>query len=358
MRASSTIKETDTLEDSVLVNNIPEVATLVPALNIALSGSTTGGLKRGITTLNAESRHFKTLFALVMAKAYLDKHKEAVLLFYDSEFGAGKSYFTSLGIDPNRVLHTPVEDIEFLLHDVMVQLDAMEKNDKVIIVVDSIGGLGSRKEATDALDGKDTTDMTRAKRLKSVSRLLPVRLVKNDVPMILINHVYKTMEMYAKTIIGGGTGLLLASDVAFIITRAQEKDDKTKEILGYDFNLTVEKSRYVAEKSKISIQVRFDGGINIYSGLLELALESKHVTKPKQGQYQLVDPESGEILSDIVYKEKDTNCDEFFGGILKDPRFNKFVEEKYKLSYSKLLEDSPQSVTVEFKSKTKKVKEA
>ena len=61
--------------------------TSVPMVNVALSGSMDGGLSPGLTVLAGPSKHFKTSFALLMAGAYMDKHPNAVMLFYDSEFG-------------------------------------------------------------------------------------------------------------------------------------------------------------------------------------------------------------------------------------------------------------------------------
>ena len=90
IRKTSTIKIASVLEDSIFFNEVDETATDIPAINIALSGSLTGGLKSGITTLAGPSRHFKTMYGLIMASAYLKKHKEAALIFYDSEFGSPK----------------------------------------------------------------------------------------------------------------------------------------------------------------------------------------------------------------------------------------------------------------------------
>ena len=49
---------------------------------------------------------------------------------------------------------------------------------------------------------------------------------------------------------------------------------------GYHFIINVEKSRYVKEKSKIPISVSFNGGMQKYSGLLDLAMQANFVTKP------------------------------------------------------------------------------
>ena len=79
------------------------VTTQVPMINVALSGDPDGGLSSGLTVLAGPSKHFKTSFGLLMAAAYLDKYEDAVLLFYDSEFGSPQQYFTVVRYDTSRV---------------------------------------------------------------------------------------------------------------------------------------------------------------------------------------------------------------------------------------------------------------
>ena len=141
LKKNSKIKETSILADSKFFTEKDMVPTDVPMMNVALSGSIDGGLAPGLTVLAGPSKHFKTSFALLMAAAYLKKHDDAVLLFYDSEFGSQQSYFETFGIDTSRVLHTPIVDVEQLKFDLVGQLDNIERKDNVIVVIDSIGNL-------------------------------------------------------------------------------------------------------------------------------------------------------------------------------------------------------------------------
>jgi hypothetical protein len=207
IKKNSTIKETAILKESKFFTKKDMIPTPIPAINIALSGRLDGGLTPGLTMWAGPSKHFKTAFSLLMAKSYMDKYDDAVLLFYDSEFGTPQSYFDSFGIDTERVLHTPITDIEQLKFDIMQQLDAKEgivRGDHVIIIIDSIGNLASKKEVDDALEGKSVADMSRAKQIKSLFRMVTPHLTIKDIPMIVVNHTYKTMEMYSKDVVGGG----------------------------------------------------------------------------------------------------------------------------------------------------------
>lgn len=204
IKKNSTIKIASTMDKSEFMNEVDETPTDIPAINIALSGSISGGLKSGILTIAGPSRHFKSMYSLFMASAYLKKNPEAVLLFYDSEFGSPVEYFESVGIDPSRVLHTPVKNLEELKFDMMKQLDAVEKGDKLFILIDSIGNLASVKEAEDALDGKSVADMSRAKFLKGFYRIITPYLRLKDIPLVQIGHIYMTQEMFSKPVLSGG----------------------------------------------------------------------------------------------------------------------------------------------------------
>ena len=204
IKKNSSIKDSAILSKSKFFTQKDMIPTSVPIINVALSGKLDGGLTPGLTMWAGPSKHFKTAFSLLMAKSYLDKYPDAALLFYDSEFGTPQSYFDSFGIDTNRVLHTPLMDIEQLKHDVMGQLTNLERDDKLIIIIDSIGNLASKKEVEDALDGKSVADMSRAKQIKSLFRMVTPHLTMKDIPMIVVNHTYKTMELYSKDVVGGG----------------------------------------------------------------------------------------------------------------------------------------------------------
>ena len=335
LRKNTTIKDSDILSDSKFFNAKDMVATTVPAINIALSGKINGGFVPGLTIWAGPSKHFKTSFSLLMAKAYMDKYSDAVMLFYDSEFGTPQSYFDSFGIDTSRVLHTPITDVEQLKFDIMHQFEEIKRGDRVIVVIDSVGNLASKKEVEDALKQNSAADMTRAKQLKSLFRMVTPHLNLKDIPLIVVNHTYQTQEMYSKAVVSGGTGIYYSADNIFILGRQQEKDGK--EVTGYNFIINVEKSRFVKEKSKIPIEVSWDEGISKWSGLLDMALESGHVIKPKVGWFQKVDMETGEIL-DKNYRMADTYEFSFWHPILQCAKFNEYIEKKYAVAAGAIMQ--------------------
>jgi len=336
LKKNSTIKDSAILSKSKFFTDKDMVPTDVPMINVALSGKLDGGIIPGLTMWAGPSKHFKTAFSLLMAKAYMDKYKDAVLLFYDSEFGTPIKYFETFEIDMERVLHTPLTDIEQLKFDIMQQLQEINRGDKLIIILDSIGNLASKKEVEDALEGKSVADMSRAKQVKSLFRMVTPHLNLKDIPMVVVNHTYKEIGMFPKDIVGGGTGSYYSADNIYILGRQQEKTGT--EITGYNFIINVEKSRYVKEKSKIPISVSFDGGIQKYSGLVDIAIEGGFLSKPSPGWYSKVDQKSGEIGDKVRFEA--TQTDDFMLPLLKDEKFKEYVNQKYGIAYGNIMGES------------------
>jgi len=331
LKKNSKIKETAILSESQFFLEKDQISTPVPMMNVALSGSVDGGLTPGLTVLAGASKHFKTSFALIMAAAYLNQYEDAVLLFYDSEFGSPQEYFKTFGIDTNRVLHTPVMNIEQLKFDIIGQLETIDKKDKVVIIIDSIGNIASKKELEDAMNEKSVADMSRAKQLKSLFRMTTPYFTMKDIPCIAINHTYKEQGLFPKDIVSGGTGVYYSADNIWIIGRQQDKQGT--EIKGYHFVINIEKSRYVKEKSKIPISVSWEGGVQYYSGLLDVALATGHVQKPSNGWYCRVDTNTGEMVEPKV-REKDTLAKEFWDSIFEETDFKSAINKKFSIVVS------------------------
>lgn len=329
LKKNSKIKTTEVLSESKFFTEKQMTPTDVPMVNVALSGSVDGGISPGLTVLAGPSKHFKTSFALLMASAYLKAHSDAVMLFYDSEFGSPQSYFETFGIELDRVLHTPITNVEELKFDLVGQLEQLDPEDKVIIVIDSIGNMASKKELEDALDEKSVADMSRAKALKGLFRMTTPYLTMKSIPLIAVNHTYKEIGLFPKDVVGGGTGIYYSADNIWILGRQQDK--KGTEIQGYHFVINVEKSRYVKEKSKIPITVAWDGGVRSYSGLLDVALAGGYVTKPSNGWYAATNMETGEMGSKVRYDQ--TLEKQFWDPIFTNTDFKEFVKKQYSIGF-------------------------
>ena len=336
LKKNSKVSHTNILSESKFFNEKDMIVTDVPMINVALSGDPDGGLTPGLTVLAGPSKHFKTSFALLMASAYMKKYEDSVMLFYDSEFGSPQSYFKNFDIDTSRVLHTPVTNVEELKFDLVSQLENLERGDRVIVVIDSVGNLASKKELEDALNEKAVADMSRAKALKGLFRMVTPYLAMKDIPLLAINHTYKEIGLFPKDVVSGGTGIYYSADNIWIIGRRQNK--KGTDVVGYEFIIKVEKSRFTKEQSKIPISVSWEGGVEKYSGLLDLGLSGGYVVKPSNGWYAKVNKETGEV-SESKVREKETLTEEFWKPILDDTDFKEYLRNVYKIGGNEVFDE-------------------
>ena len=216
-----------------------------------------------------------------------------------------------------------------LFRSLVSQLNNIERGERVIVVIDSVGNLASKKELEDALNEKSVADMSRAKALKGLFRMITPYLTMKDVPLIAVNHTYMEIGMFPKAVVSGGTGIYYSADTIWILGRQQDKDGT--EIQGYHFVINVEKSRYVREKSKIPVTISYEGGINRWSGLLDIAIDGGYVAKPKVGWYALVDRTTGEVEGKNYRAADIVDNKEFWMDMFKNTDFADYIKNKYSL---------------------------
>jgi len=326
---NSNSKFTSKISESKVFNReVLECPTDIPVLNIALSGKAKGGLRGGVLTLAGESKRFKTLFGLYLIKAFQNKYPDGICMFYDTELGSPPDYLELFGLDTSRIVWTPIPSVEEMKIELNQQLDNLKKlndpNARVMIFIDSIGQMASKKEIADALDGKIKVDMSRAKGLKSFWRTVTLNIKLLDIPLVNINHTYKTQDFIPTDIVGGGQGGELAADNVWIIGKRMIKDGK--ELLGHQFVIRVNKSRYIREKTSIPIDVYYDEGIRKYSGLAELALDLGVVNATKIGNSKALE------FKNKTIKEKDNDLNsEFWENVIENSNLMEMIERKYAL---------------------------
>ena len=195
--------------------------------------------------------------------------------------------------------------------------------------------MASRKEVEDARSGNVAEDMTRAKKFKSVFRIITPHLTIKDIPMIVVNHIYMTQEMYSKAQVSGGSGPYLAADDIWIIGRQTDTEGtgKDKSIEGYKFIINIDKSRFVKEKSKFPVSISYDEGISKWSGLFELALEGGYITSPTKGWYCLPLGSANKRRAEIE------NDGDFWRTLIKSTDFPEWIQKTYSLGMTKMVSD-------------------
>ena len=248
------------------------------AFNALLSGSIYGGMPSNkITAIAGEAATGKTFFALGIVKAFLDKNKEAGVIYFESESALTKDLVESRGIDSSRMVIVPVATVQEFRHQSIKVIDKYleqdEKNRKpLMFVLDSLGMLSTTKEMEDTAEGKETRDMTRSQIVKAAFRVLTLKLGKAKVPMIMTNHTYDVIgSMFPQKEMGGGSGLKYAASNIVYLSKRKEKDGK--EIIGNIIHCKNYKSRLTKENALIDVRLTYKDGLDKYYGLLELAIK-------------------------------------------------------------------------------------
>ena len=260
--------------------------------NALVSGSIFGGIPSNkITAIAGESGTGKTFFCLSVVRNFLNIDPDAGVIYFETESAISKSMIENRGIDSKRMVIFPVDTIEeFRTQAVRIIDKYMEqpKEDRkpLMFVLDSLGMLATNKEVEDASNDKNVRDMTKAQLVKSVFRILTLKLGKANMPMLVTNHTYDVVGSYVPTKeMGGGSGLKYSASTIIYLGKKKEKDGT--DLVGNIIKCEAKKSRLTREGSKIETRLYFDErGLEKHYGLLELG-EEAGLWKNTAGRYEI-----------------------------------------------------------------------
>ena len=260
--------------------------------NALVSGSVYGGIPGNkITALAGESSTGKTYFCLGVVQHFLESNPDAGVIYFESESALSKQLIEARNIDANRMMIVPITTVQEFRTQAIRILDKYLSQDKdkrqpLMFVLDSLGMLSTTKEVEDAEAGKETRDMTRAQIVKSIFRVLTLKLGKANVPLLVTNHTYDVVGSYIPTKeMGGGSGLKYAASTIIYLSKKKEKDQK--EVIGNIIKAKSAKSRLAKENAQVETRLFYDErGLDSYYGLLELG-EKYGVFTKTGNRYQI-----------------------------------------------------------------------
>lgn len=255
------------------------VSTGIYALNAAISADIYGGIPNNrISVIAGPSGVGKSFLCYNIARnAQAEGYN---IIYIDTEFAIEKDQLPNYGLDVSDdkfmlLQCNIIEDLKMMMTQL---LDGLKKQyfdgielPKMLIVLDSIGQLASRKEVEDALDGKEVVDMTRAKALTSFMRIITADLGLLNIGMICTNHTYQTLEFYSRTKMKGGEGLFYSASTIMFLTKAKLRDTEAMDDLdmgqsGILVTANLVKNR-LAKPKRVKFEISFVSGSNPYIGL-------------------------------------------------------------------------------------------
>lgn len=255
------------------------ITTGVYLLDAALSGRLLGGgiATNRITAFAGESGSGKSFLCYSCAK-HAQKLGYSVI-YIDTEQAIDLEDLPKFGIDNSldkfRLIRSnKVEDVNITLTKLVDELKEQKlagyELPKLMIVLDSLGQMASNKEKEDLLKGDIKQDMTKAKALGSMFRSINTDLGYLEIPLLVANHTYLTLDLFPQEKLRGGNGLLYSASVIGFMSKSKlktsEEDDMDLGASGITVLFKTAKNR-LAKPKKIRFDISFIHGMNPYTGL-------------------------------------------------------------------------------------------
>lgn len=245
------------------------------ACNACLSGSIFGGIPNNrITGFSGVSGVGKTYLLLNLAREAI--LKGYFVIWYDSENAIESKQLNQFNIDPTKFRYEPATSVEEFRTSITQIIDLLiEKKDsgmsipKVLFILDSLGGLPSAKEIEDAKSGSDKADMTKAKKIRSIFRIISMKMGLIGATMALSNHVYENTNAYVPTAVqSGGQGLVYGASVILNLSKAKLKEGSDNIQTGIIVTAKPDKNRFCIPHT-VKFYISYISGCNPYVGLEE-----------------------------------------------------------------------------------------
>lgn len=277
------------------------VSTGNAALNYRLTGNVDTGLCNKRTLLLwGESGSGKTFISANISKNVQDLGY--VIVYLDSENSISEDYMLKIGIDlsPEKFIPINVATIEQAIVAVAEVFAAFDKDEKFILVIDSLAGLLSEKEADEFNKGTSKGDMGQlAKKLKLFVKNMNNKISEYDAFCVMVTHAYQNQDLLngeGKWICTGGKGMQFFPSFSIKMEKAKLKEGG-ETLEGVRMKCEVTKTRFTAPFQKCVLHVPYETGIEFEDGLIEILEESGAVTR-NGGWY------SYELNGDVVKFQK------------------------------------------------------
>jgi len=303
------------------------------SLNLLYSGRLDGGIPIGkISQIAAPSSLGKSFIGLKIAKNAQKQGLEVV--YIDTEFAFDFNFARNIGLQTDNMLiiqNNHIEDVQRAIMQIFAEIENKDR-DKLLVVIDSWGGLVTSKTTEDALSGKDVSDMTVSKKKNTLSKLM-----MGGPTVFVINQIYDSMDQYNPLTIGGGRGIYYASSAIVLASSKAKEKDGDGDVIGSIITATTRKSRFCKENTKLKYMIRYEGGIHPVYGILDDAIDGGFVIKPTMGWYSRPC-----IVGDKKWREREIweNWQEFWQPLIQLPEFKQYFKDKYSFQDSQIIDEN------------------
>jgi RecA/RadA recombinase len=247
-------------------------------LNRILSGDIYKGLpNRSLIGIVGPEHTMKSSFmVLCMAEAQKQGYEPVII---DTERGAETSFCKRWGLDTDNAYYyySPYTDE---VKAFLAQIKSTGKK-KLIIGLDSAGGLDRLKSYEDALAGDPKADQgILQKEIRSLLKLFLNICIEQESIGIVTGHMYgspgKGVPMPDQ--VGGGKAMRLFPSILINLKKDVIKDEN-KQVIGNSISATTLKNRMYPPFQTAEVSIDYKEGINPYAGLIPIMMEAGIIEK-------------------------------------------------------------------------------
>lgn len=320
------LKKHKILGDEIVKNDrkFERISTGVITLNLLFSGNVTGGILKGaMTMMSAPSQLGKTFVGLNVLKNAQRAGMNCVVLHTEKKFDFEWAKKVGVDISEDKLMVLETSNLTKLkqIFGHFNKTLTREERENTFILLDSWGAIVTTVQQEKAADGSETRDMSDAYWKNQLANIIS----DSDTTCFVLNHVYDNTGGFGDPLnIPGGRKLYFVCTGVVMGTSVAKDRDTNRDILGDIVTAKTHKGRGVKRYTTLKYRIKQNGGLDLFYGILDDALEHGCVYKPKNGRYS-----RSCIEDDKEWKENKIYCQEFWSPIFKDTDFAQFLENKY-----------------------------
>ncbi len=235
------------------------------------------------------------------------------ILFVDLEHSLDPTWTLKAGYDTQN---HPVKTIYFAPEDQSAEdildiiLDFIKTGEIGLVILDSLNMLVPQQVYDKSLETKEMG--TTAKVLGDFVRRVKGLLVKYNCVFIGINQLRENIGGYGNPLqTSGGRGWKHGCDVRLMFKKAKFYDSDMNELstnaespAAYEMQCAVLKTKVCKWDRKLGRTIiSYDRGVDILQDTIDVAIMLGLIDNSTQGSFKLIDPETGEILTDTEGNE-------------------------------------------------------
>lgn len=301
------------MSQSTIAKDRFSIKTPCRDLNRILSGSLDRGImSRNLVAIVGPEHTMKTSFmVLCMVNAQKQGYKPVII---DTEGGCDDAFCKRWGLDTENLfyIYTPwISEVKSILAQIKESGE-----EKLVIGLDSVGGLDRLKSYEDALDGAPKADQgLLQKEIRSTLKLFLNICINQNSIGIATGHYYgkpsTTVPMPDQ--IGGGKAMKLFPSIIISLKKEPLTETKGGPIIGNIITATTLKNRAYPPFQQSKIMIDYRDGVRPFAGIVELGVNAG-IIEQKGAWYNY----KGERLGQGVLNATQALEEDAFEGLIED----------------------------------------